>query len=437
MLFLWWSLGKTHKIFPTEASLPLYRNCSPFDRTRTHIRISPTPGFGFKLLSPLDETKVLEDSLKGPAAKLARVRILRACVLLALMLATALLGCFSYTTFAEADQVSFQDQFSASANLIKERLMSSFQIVRDSALEQSSLYTYEFQDEKQWPNITMSGFNEIMNSRLQLVNGRAINFVAVLDSRINRKSWEAYAAATYPSLDLPQSVRDVLAAWPPSKGIYNEPVDSDIKVYSPTPQLSSIYPYLLAPAWQVVPVNTAIIIMQNEHSPGPRMIAIDQAVQSLKPALSDFVVLYSDVNIFRPSSIVYVPIISMTNESKVLGLTNLVYSWDILMSGSLPSYIGGVECVIKSSSSGNSFTFGISGSNVTIKSTGDTHDTRYDNLVSRFSIQIDAAQEYTIFLYPTSKLQDSYQSSTPLMSLLVIICGIGTVDFLILYTVVH
>ena len=439
MLLSLWSSWKARKILPTEATeapLPHYRNISPIGRIGSQIRTSSKHGVGFKPLNRVDEsTEDTDGDLRGQAIKLALVRILRNCVLIAWILATALLGYFSYTTFAEADQVSFQDQFSASANLISNRLRSSFQIVRSSAMEQSSLYSYEFQDENQWPNITMSGFNEIMTPRLKLANGRAINFVALLDGRTDRKSWEAYAAATYPSLVLPQSVRDILAAWPPSNGTYNAAADNIVKVYSPIPQISSIYPYLLAPTWQVVPVGTATILMKNQHSPGPRMVTIDQAVRSLQPALSDFVVLYIDVNIFRPSSIVYVPIISMMNETKVLGLTNLVFSWDVLMSGALPSYIGGVECVIESSSSRSSYTFGISGSNVSIKSIGDSHDTRFNNLVRQFSIQIDASQEYTISLYPTRNLEDSYKSSTPLFSLLVIICGIGMVPIFV-YTII-
>ena len=373
-----------------------------------------------------DAFALTEDQLKDQNLKSCRVHTLRISVFLALSLAAALLGYFAFTLFSKAEQDSFERQFSSSASLIADNLKAAFQIIFNSALEQSALYTYQFQDESIWPNVTIVGFNEVSTVRLQISNGHGINFIPLIDARTNRKSWEAYAAATYPSLELPQDVRDVLAAWPPSKGIYDTPGNGTYKVYSTTPIVGSLYPYILAPTWQVSPAENNIIIMKNQHSSGPRLVTIDQCIETLQPALSDFLKLYTDPTAsLRPSAIMYVPILSYTNRSKVLGITNLVFTWDTLMSGALPSFIKGVECVIHSSTSGSSYTFSVDGQTVNAESASDTHDPSYNYLRYQFNIHVDPAQVYTVSVYPTKGLENLYKTDTPLVSLLAVICGIG------------
>ena len=78
-----------------------------------------------------------------------------------------------------------------------------------------------------------------------------------------------------------------------------------------------------------------------------------------------------------------------------------------------------------SSSSLTSYTFSISGSNVAIKSTGDTHKSKYDYLNNKFCIQIDATQEFFFSIYPTTILENKYKTKTPLYCLVIVLCSIG------------
>lgn len=370
---------------------------------------------------------VNEDEAKNERFKMNLVRWLRISIFIALSLAAALLGYFAYTTFSDAEQDSFKREFSSSAVLIEDNLRAAFQDIERTALEQAAIFTYRFPDESQWPNITFPNYAKVFKAQLNGTNARGMTFSPLIDARTNRKTWEAYAARAYKSLDLPASIRASLASWPPSKGIYDLPFGQDgRKVYSVVPIPGSRYPYLLVPTWQTIPRIYSTFLMFNLHANGPRMLTIGQAVKARKPALSDFLALLIDpVTVIRPSSIMYAPIIGFHDRKKVLGMTSLFFSWDSLLSGSLPSFIDGIECVIMSSSSLTSYTFSISGSNVAIESIGDAHNSKYNHLRNMFSIQIDAAQEFFFSIYPTQTLENKYKTKTPLYCLIIVLSSIG------------
>ena len=363
-----------------------------------------------------------EEDVKNERFNLWRVRWLRISVFFALSLAAALLCYFAFAIFSDAELDSFKKEFASSTALVAGNLRAAFQDITRRAV-----FTYRFPDESQWPNITFPNYAKIFSAQLNGTNGRGMNFSPLIDARVNRKSWEAYAARVYKTLDLPASVCATLASWPPSMGIYDLPTgQGGNKVYSVVPIPGSRYPYMLVPSWQKLPSEFSIFMMSNLLARGARMTAIGQAVQTRKPALSDFVAHFiHPLTVLRPSSIMYVPIRGFRDRNRVLGITSLFFSWDSLMAGSLPSFIDGVECVIMSSSSLTSYTFSISGSNVAIKSTGDTHKSKYDYLNNKFCIQIDATQEFFFSIYPTTILENKYKTKTPLYCLVIVLCSIG------------
>ena len=104
------------------------------------------------------------------------------------------------------------------------------------------------------------------------------------------------------------------------------------------------------------------------------------------------------------------------------------------MSSSLPAFITGVDAVLTSPRNGATFTFRLSGGVVSAISSGDTHETGagLDSLAQRATL--DAAgvlgSNFTLVLYPTAELRDSYYTNNPRDATIGVVCIIVAIALL-------
>ena len=93
---------------------------------------------------------------------------------------------------------------------------------------------------------------------------------------------------------------------------------------------------------------------------------------------------------------------------------------------SLPSFISGIDVVLSTHS--KTYTLSLNHGTVTIVGMGDLHDSKFDSYAQVSNIQLlskDAgsteATQYTITVYPTTRLVDDYLSDTPKNSTILIV----------------
>ena len=148
------------------------------------------------------------------------------------------------------------------------------------------------------------------------------------------------------------------------------------------------------------------------------------------PALTAILQLVQDSDT-RPSSILFFPVFNnfempeddplmndIGNRTRnVVGSISIVFSWDTLLQSILPNYIKGLICVLQSST-GQQYSFSVSGNDVTFIGEGDKHDTNYDDkqLVVNATLgrtkdqlgQVDYLITYTLIMYPSKTFEDVY-----------------------------
>lgn len=131
----------------------------------------------------------------------------------------------------------------------------------------------------------------------------------------------------------------------------------------------------------------------------------------------------------RPSSILFFPVfdnfetpekfedVGMVNETNVVGSISIVFSWDTLLQMILPNYIKGMICVLKSST-GQEYSYSVSGNVVTFLGGGDLHDPKYDEYEEVVEAtlgnteeeigQVDYLITYTLVMYPSQTFESEY-----------------------------
>ena len=102
--------------------------------------------------------------------------------------------------------------------------------------------------------------------------------------------------------------------------------------------------------------------------------------------------------------------------SNVVGTVSMAFSWDILLKNTMPDYIKGMVCVLKSST-GLVYSYKLSGDTVTLLGSGDLHDTNYDEygrhikanlgITERIDIERDFIT-YSLHVYPSREFEALY-----------------------------
>ena len=267
------------------------------------------------------------------------------------------------------------------------------------------------------PYITLPGFENTMNKINQLAKLRAIRFAPLVNGT-TRAKWEAYAKANVHLLHGPASLNV-------SFGIY-----SPGHVRDPGYVVGSPHPDLLFPVWQSAPIaTTSKGIMSDPHSiPDSRSQTIDLMIATDKYQMTDILPLDVD-NALRPSSVFYTPIRAQDSESSLIGISIIAFSWDDVFKRSLPSFYGGIDCVLTSSS--QTYTISFQGGELSSIAKGDTHDDAFDAYKvqtyddSSHLLSSISQFKYSISIYPTKTFFVHYVDRFP------VLVSIGTVAIVV------
>ena len=248
-------------------------------------------------------------------------------------------------------------------------------------------------------NVTIPNFHEQTEGILRITGGRALSFNPIITQDVNRLEWEAHATESEWILDGEDSilvVPDPNATWPDNRtvsfGIHRNDADKNV-IYDPgyDPE-SQDYPDVMVPVWQIAPLEgNEREVMFNLHSEINRMQALDNMMTYGVPSLTAILQLVQDKDEVRPSAILFYPVFDAFGSDEVVGSVSLVFSWDTFLNSILPDYIKGMVCVL-SASTGQVYSYTVSGGNVDFMGEGDLHDPN---------------------IYPSKEFKDQYSTNKP------------------------
>jgi class 3 adenylate cyclase len=303
--------------------------------------------------------------------------------------------------------------------------------------------------EEQWPLETFPNFEPVAGNFRDVSGTRLIAFTPyVEEDEISRDAWEAYATQNQGwikegfayigeeanPLDIPETI------WEYNRRGQQTP--------------SKTGPFV--PLWQTSspPVDTGVVnfnLLSNVMFHDTFFLAYDN-----KEALLSQVVESDIQEIFgvgaeteNPESLLISPIFEESrtgNAQVVVGAVVAILPWDSYFSGLLHEGASGMICVL-SNTCDQAFTYKLDGAAATYMGSGDLHDSDYDDLVHVVEVapftslnpeKEDKYCEYTVYIYPTSKLEDEFRSAAPglymgavFLIFLVAACLFLTYDYLV------
>ncbi|KAL3805985.1 hypothetical protein ACHAW5_006592 [Stephanodiscus triporus] len=298
-----------------------------------------------------------------------RVCYIRSALVLALVVAAAVVATFAGLYVKTDENANFEMRYNDSVKKVG-AVQYRLDVKRDSIMTFSSMITSRYGPLGVWPNVTIPDFPEQTEGILRIADGRALSFNPIITQDVNRLEWEAHATErvdTEDSILVDRVLRDATAATDMNV-IYDPGYDPDSEDYSD----------VMVPVWQIAPfAGNERAVMFNLHSEINRMQALDNMMTYGVPSLTAILQLVQDKDNIRPSAILFYPVFDAFGSNEVVGSVSLVFSWDTFLNSILPDYIKGIVCVL-SASTGQVYSYTISGHNVDFMGEGDLHDPNYD-----------------------------------------------------------
>ena len=197
----------------------------------------------------------------------------------------------AYLTYMSAHNSEIHD-FEHDCEIMSENYFNSLQskmndyvrLSNSLSVLYSSFSTDTEHQSNKWPNVTLHGFQHILNELISVPKGMIITWQPRI-SKDNRKSWEQYA---YKEIDTngPDILRTGLQ-WPIKNGVktVKKYTDTGLPIYEYA-KYDDLNPYDLFPLWQIAPLNefTKDLIMFSRNQPSSAFdIMIDYSTISIGP----------------------------------------------------------------------------------------------------------------------------------------------------------
>lgn len=356
---------------------------------------------------------------------------LRTLTFLTLIAATIIVAVLTYRYSRLSETRVFKSHYKDSVEMIEHAIKEDMNNKINAAQSLSFMCTSQYGISNEWPNVTISSFQQQAKVSLAIANCIALSFNPIITNE-TRVGWESYAAETaHDELN----VRSCDTCRIVSDGIFqsvNDDSHDGIKVYDPGYSPQSRYPYVLVPIWQIYPIEKYWKeIMLNLHAEENDQHALDDMLRYKVPTITGLThnILHNDMNLI---SVLYYPVMdTFQQDSKVLGSIAIFFTWADMLQHILPSYIQGLFVVLEKIAANNEtdneiFTYDVRGSNVTLLGEGDFHEAKYNEYENVAYVNVaqdsdlDFLVTYKLSLFPSQEFEHQYFTIKPLVMTLVV-----------------
>jgi hypothetical protein len=284
-----------------------------------------------------------------------KLLVLRVVVFFIMSSLAAALGAASFILLRNIELRTFQTAFDSSVNQIGTSVQTGLGFKFISYELMNNLYAYYVDnkniiDGNKLPNVTFPGYEAIAIKINSLASLRALSFAPLVDTSIpgQRAQFEAFARKNIGTLGFDwRKVNNKTMLSNLALGIYNKTASGNKRDGNYIP--GTKYPTMLFPVWQIAPINqNGGAVMHDPHSTvGSRMQTIERVIEAKSGGFTDVIQLLQDVNI-RPSTILYAAITGLGPTKPIIGLFAGIFTWDQILTNTLPNYIRRVDCVLTS-----------------------------------------------------------------------------------------
>ena len=379
-----------------------------------------------------------------------RLFIIRLCLLVALCALAAGLGASSYFILSSGERKILSSKLDDVGKQFKRNFDTGIKKNFKAAEIMNQYYNSEIKlagtgspsNVTFPPNVTLTGYDALMTTIVELADLRAIAFAPLVTSK-NRYGFEKYAKTNVNKLGGPIGLNQrpigcttSACHWIVSDGIYY--LENGRKKPVPNSISDSEFPDIHFPLWHIAPLkpNYKAIMIDIHASTGPRKVTAEKLLKTKKGAFTDILQLVQDNNLpSRPSSMFFSPITSNEPGNPIVGMYLGSFSFDDLLRNAIFEKDKSIQCVITSPFN-TQFTLEFENGEVSVVGKGDLHDLKYSEF--RRSIQTQSPAEFQIDIYPTKSYVASHLTSIPSMACLTVVLSVAFTGFLFLiYMVVE
>ncbi|CAM9153029.1 unnamed protein product, partial [Ectocarpus fasciculatus] len=273
-----------------------------------------------------------------------------------------------------------------------------------------------------WPNcsVPMNSFFNFTDPLIEMAEMRALAFTPIITpeqvSKFEAFAYETYEEGGYPNMGISSFGRGISSVNTTTGGRYHD---------TQGPDLNNQY-QILTPVMQIGNLDeNRAAVMFNLYSQAYRISAIDFMINCFNSgrrdeqcvSITDVIHLVQDPE-FRPAVLVIHPISANSDFDTLVGLDYGVLNWDTVLSNAIPEFVGGIEVVL--SGGVVEYTFRIREGQASLKSTGDSHDSKYDGSKRKFTIPFFAGSVvYSLTVYQTDEFFDRFHTDLPVYALLI------------------
>jgi hypothetical protein len=377
---------------------------------------------------------------------------------LVLCIACSIMATFTYLTWSKTETRHFERAFDEEAR----RLIDSFYLGQGSKVWaasalSTSILLFASQNNLDFPNVTVPGFDLFAFSIMLLGQASSISFSPLIKDELTRETWEAYAIEAKSLLALPELTYSATnAEW------QGEEVEDGIFHLSRGNQDGEIYPVKAQglgpffPQWQVAPLSSKRRqVMFDQANSTARIQALENLLEYNLPLFSDILDdpvenrICATCDETNPTTVFFYPI-SQPGESggrTTVGTIGMEFEWKTQFQQVLHENYP-VRLILESAC-GSVYTFHVTSKEVEIVGPYDDHDLNFDSMkktssrseqtqywTPRFQgreiprdlrdfiirSQIAAAGDgavgqackYTVHVYPTEEFKAYYVTSSPI-----------------------
>jgi len=340
--------------------------------------------------------------------------VFRCLVVFCLFSVAAICGSLSYILIRDYENDKFESQFHALSGGLGR---SVDEVVRKFEFSCDELSTFSISyciDASEWPNCGIPQYNVLAEDVTRVTGGTASSVIPIVYPD-EQEAFEAYAVdfiANDPFLSqFPQ-----LHALFGINGVFNLTdgnVVHDTSGVVPSSSRRFVTPILntqediTKSGFLLVNVRTIVFVAE----------AMDNALDchevghSRCSSMSDF----NDDLYENPESSIFCPIVSLDNESVVVGFSSVTFNWASEIEKVSPGISSLV--IVLSSSTGRVHTFFINEGKSKYMGQGDLHDKEFSYLYMSFILSMNTSAgsvDYTMRIYPTNDFASEHRSDAPI-----------------------
>jgi signal transduction histidine kinase len=347
----------------------------------------------------------------------------RLVIALGLLVLTGFVGWGSYYAVYYFEDVASNGEFQSLAQQVETSTRHSMVRKILAMTSSSNLLGMVCNDPGHWPNcsLPMKSFFNITDPLIDMGEMRTLGFAPILTPdqvpAFEEFAYKTYEEEGYGNLGISSFGKGISSVNATTGDRYHD---------TKGPGVNNSKHQILTPVLQIGKIaENSGVVMFNLYSQTTRITAIDAMIDCFSGggrnaecvSITDIIHLVQDKE-FRPAVLVIHPVTAFDDPDKLVGLYSLVMNWDTVFSNVVPNFVEGIDIVLTGSD--KDYTFNIHDGNTGLKSSDDSHDSKYDSTGRHFQIPFFTGPiTYSISIYRSDAFNAKYRTDLPIYACVV------------------